>query len=37
MTLTAVHTFIADFKISKLEFAKRDDIKKIVALINIKQ
>lgn len=36
MTLTAVHTFIAEFKISKLEFAKRDDIKKIVALINIK-
>lgn len=37
MTPTAVHTFITDFKISKLEFSRRDDLKKIVALINIKQ
>lgn len=36
MNLKAIHTFIQDFKITKLEFAKRDDIKKIIALINIK-
>ena len=37
MPLSAVYQFLADFKISKLEFAKREDIKRIVKLINLKQ
>lgn len=36
MSLASVYQFLADFKISKAEFAKRDDIKKIVKLINLK-
>ena len=37
MSLAAVFTFLSDFKITKLEFAKRDDIKKIIKMINLKQ
>lgn len=37
MTLAGVHTFLNDFKISKLEFKKREDIKKIIGLINLRQ
>lgn len=36
MTLAGVHTFLNDFKISKLEFKKREDIKKIIGLINLR-
>ena len=37
MSLAAVFTFLSDFKFTKLEFAKRDDIKKIIKMINLKQ
>jgi len=37
MSLTAVFQFLADFKITKLEFAKREEIKRIIKLINLKQ
>lgn len=37
MSLAAVFTFLSDFKITKLEFAKRDDVKKIIKMINLKQ
>ena len=37
MTLAAINTFLADFKITKIDFVKREDVKKIVQLINLKQ
>ena len=37
MSLAAVFQFLADFKISKLEFARREEIKRIIKLINLKQ
>lgn len=36
MNLAAVFSFLSDFKVSNIE-AKRDDIKRIIQLINIKQ
>jgi hypothetical protein len=36
MSLAAVNTFLSDFKITKLDFVKREDVKKIVQLINLK-
>ena len=37
MSLATVYQFLADFKISKAEFASREEIKKIIKLINLKQ
>ena len=37
MSLATVFQFLADFKISKAEFATREEIKKIIKLINLKQ
>ena len=37
MSLTAVFQFLADFKITKLEFARREEIKRLIKLINLKQ
>ena len=36
MNLASVFSFLQDFKISSIE-AKRDDVKRIIQLINIKQ
>ena len=36
MSLATVFQFLADFKISKAEFASREEIKKIIKLINLK-
>ena len=37
MSLAAINTFLADFKITKTDFVRREDMKKIVQLINLKQ
>ena len=36
MNLASVYSFLQDFKVSRVE-VKRDDIKRIIQLINIKQ